>query len=982
MKFKSISKLIATTFITLGISSFSYTDNNAATYNTRTPITVGYYEIPGFFQNTIKNGKEDYTGYANELINIVLSSNNYDIAFKRIISYKDVSEHKDFDLFFGLPNIPDYSNLLFSNMPMFQGSYNLYTKQDNSTYAIGDFKNYNGINIGVLSYENNISSLKNFASEKNFTYVENKFTNYNELTSALNNGIIDAIYLSSLYKIYKIKTLATTEFTPYFFATNDSKKKNIIDEIDSTLFKLYDYSPSYFSDLQDKYYQTNESDATVVFTKEETLFLDEYKKKTLNVLVDPNWAPFEYIDSNNQYSGIMRAVFDKISTNYGLNFKYFFDDSYKNTVALYKDKVDIFSCIANDYEFALENDYKITTPIFNSGIRIVKSDNSNPQFDNYGITAGTSIARYFDLFLPEYKYIQYPTIDALYDGLVNGEVNQILVLTLSSFYFQQKFKNITFTINDFAINRGNHFSFGIKNNTPVELYSIFDKIAASINFKIINEYYEDEIDKLPPFNLIDYILNNDSLKIIVAFVLGILIFSFALIILSIKTSSNSQIKILNNYDKNTGLYNKDTFCTYCHNLLISNSKKKYIFCLLKINRFQVLNEVFGSDEGNIYLKKVADYFKVRYKGRRDLVYGAIESDIFGLMLEYSPTTMDEIAFLSREISQKFFNNQNSFFIGFYIIENNYESVYDFIDYAYLATEKAHNQRNYHGNFAFYDENMISKIQESNFYSEDISRALTEDEIKIYFQPQVRISDNEIVSAEALVRWVHPIKGYIPNGKFISVLESSGKIFELDKYVWRKSIEFLANHKEYKNLKISLNISKADLFYSETPRIIDDLLREFSVESNKVSFEITESAYVENPNLLNIFITEMHLLGIKVGMDDFGSEYSSLNMLKNFNLDYLKIDMNFLKPSQNMLDDESASSEERRSEIIIQSVINMANALNIPSIFEGVEKTSEYQLVKDAKATIIQGYYFSKPIEESSFLELLKIGKIEGKDYHE
>ena len=259
-----------------------------------------------------------------------------------------------------------------------------------------------------------------------------------------------------------------------------------------------------------------------------------------------------------------------------------------------------------------------------------------------------------------------------------------------------------------------------------------------------------------------------------------------------------------------------------------------------------------------------------------------------------------------------------------------------------------------------------------FTFEDIDYALENGEFCCYLQPKCNAETGTIVGAEALVRWNHPKYGVIPPGWFVPVLERAGRICHVDMFVWRFVAEMLGRwEREGRNLvPVSVNVSMMDINQMDVADVIGGLLNEYSVDARLLQVEITESAVAKNLPIVEGTIRKLHARGIVVLMDDFGSAYSSLNMLKDINVDVIKLDMKFIE-----LSDENAGKGMK----IIQSMIIMAKKLHLMIIAEGAQTKEQVDRLKALGCGYIQGYYFYPPLPVKQ-METLLAERADGRHY--
>ena len=240
----------------------------------------------------------------------------------------------------------------------------------------------------------------------------------------------------------------------------------------------------------------------------------------------------------------------------------------------------------------------------------------------------------------------------------------------------------------------------------------------------------------------------------------------------------------------------------------------------------------------------------------------------------------------------------------------------------------------------------------------MDKALENHEFQVYLQPKYSTKKEELSAAEALVRWIHPELGMINPGVFIPLVEENGLIGELDEYVWRETAAKIRDWKRRlgRSIPVSVNVSRVDLSDPELPEKMRGIAAENGLERGEMHLEITESAYTENSDQIIRAVNRLRDDGFPIEMDDFGSGYSSLNMITSLPIDTLKLDMQFVR----------TAFGERKDTRLLEGVIGLAKSLELPIIAEGVETAEQMQTLKAMGCDIIQGYYFSRPLPVEEF----------------
>ncbi len=412
----------------------------------------------------------------------------------------------------------------------------------------------------------------------------------------------------------------------------------------------------------------------------------------------------------------------------------------------------------------------------------------------------------------------------------------------------------------------------------------------------------------------------------------------------------------------TGLY---------HNCAFMGEVDKYIeqiqlgtYCLVAIDveHFRLFNKIYGRKSGDELLVYIAECIK-KIQNNYEGIGGYLGGDNFAILM---PNKMELIESLWEDITKgvRQWSNTVGYLpaFGIYVVDNLGTSPEIMYDRA--TTALSHVIGKYTHRICVYEADMEEKLEEELNLLSEIQSALENSEITFFAQPQCDISTGKIVGAESLVRWMHGTKGMIPPGVFIPVLEKSGFIADLDRYVWKKVCEWLRSciDRGYHPVPVSINVSRIDIFSMDVPAYLTELIQTYQLSANLLKVEITESAYAESNDKIIGTVQELRDAGFLVMMDDFGSGYSSLNMLKDVAVDVLKLDMRFLD-----IDDEH---KEEKGIGILESVVNMARLMGLPIIVEGVETQKQEKFLIDMGCRYTQGYYYYKPLPIEKFEELL------------
>ncbi|MCG9084263.1 bifunctional diguanylate cyclase/phosphodiesterase [Laribacter hongkongensis] len=378
-----------------------------------------------------------------------------------------------------------------------------------------------------------------------------------------------------------------------------------------------------------------------------------------------------------------------------------------------------------------------------------------------------------------------------------------------------------------------------------------------------------------------------------------------------------------------------------------------------IDNFKYINKFHGFDFGNTVLKYT--YQKFANQLRQHEHIARISDDNYALLLEdISP---ERLSNLFDPTSHK--DASIYFSAGIYQVNDPQENINTMLDKAAIAAKKVKGLINKH--YAFYTEQMEAASIHNEKLKSSIKTAFAADEFVAFYQPKVDISSNKITGCEALARWKKPDGKFISPGEFIPLCEQTGMIIELDMIIYEKSLKFLRNNLENNIpcVPVSINFSKLHLASEDFFQKIKEKLNKYEIPPKLIEIELTESALFSDFDIMCRFARQLQEHGFLVAMDDFGSGYSSLNMLKNMPIDILKIDKEFL----------SSSADNTKRDIIFTGIAKMANSLGLSIVVEGVETADDVELMQKSGCHIAQGYYFSRPIPEDAFSSALRNGTI-------
>ena len=413
----------------------------------------------------------------------------------------------------------------------------------------------------------------------------------------------------------------------------------------------------------------------------------------------------------------------------------------------------------------------------------------------------------------------------------------------------------------------------------------------------------------------------------------------------------------------TGGYNRRGFLRITERLLNKvPDRTKYAVLFFNVKNFKVVNELFGVESGDVVLQNI--FRTLTHSKLSPVITARVESDHFVCLVENKNLDFEE---LTSVCDNKFVKDGKCMNLiircGIFYVEEKPMKISGMIDRAKLA--KRYIIDEYVQPYMVYDHSMqVAYIDKAKLAGE-LQEGIAKEQFKVYYQPVIDTKTGKIASAEALIRWIHPDKGFISPALFIPVLEENGHISELDFYVLKKVWQFINDRCENNKfvVPISVNLSWMD-FYDEI--MMEKILKEMdrfreNGREHMARFEITETSYAAIRENRSGILESLRIKNAKILLDDFGSGFSSFGMLQDYDFDILKIDMSFIRKI----------GENPKTKSIVHSIIGMAHEIGIKTVAEGVETEEQVSFLRQSGCDYIQGYYYSKPLPEEEFVEFLE-----------
>ncbi len=416
-------------------------------------------------------------------------------------------------------------------------------------------------------------------------------------------------------------------------------------------------------------------------------------------------------------------------------------------------------------------------------------------------------------------------------------------------------------------------------------------------------------------------------------------------------------------DQLTGLLTQKTFLQQLPEIISDDNHTKYYIVYFDIASFKLINELFNMETGDIILKTAASYFNTII-GKRGIATH-LSADAFALLMPDELLDMDLLVQgLDAMMHSLSIYRNITFYAGVYPIDNIYLSPEQMLDRAHLAMSSARKLKL--RRYMTYDDDMRNKLREERLIAKEMELALLNGQFFVKFQPIYQLKDDMEqtvpLAGEALLRWQHPQQGMISPQKFIPIFEKNGFINRIDRYAWEQACHFLSRQKDWglPVYPVSINISHVNFYDVSFVDYLQRLLRKYDLKPWMLWLELTEKSYSHSPEQFFKTLRRLKSCGFQVIMDAFGSNFSSVKLLQNLTIDMIKIDLrSFYNQPQN-----------QRADIILGTIVELANRLGIKVIIEGVETKELASKMFHMGCHTMQGFYYSKPLTSDSYIEFL------------
>ena len=851
-------------------------------------------------------------------------------------------------------------SMLFPDLPMGSEDYYVFVDPDNKEVSSSDATTLNGKRVGVNKDSIQADYYRDWArhNKVNAEVVE-LTTSEDESLQMLEDHKLDAyVTVDSFVNPERAMPMFIVGSSDFFFAVNKNRP-DLLADLNSALSAIQKENRHFNHQMFERYIRS--AGANAFLSTEETEWLSAHGP--IRVGYQDNYLAFCATDKDSgKLTGALKDYLDYASDCLQ-NAQLAFDPKAYPTAeaaldALKSGEVDcVFPASFGGYDSEKQG-IVVTPPLMSTDIYAVvrQADMNNFTNREHVVVAVNEGNPNYDAFLVDH----FPTWQTVYyettaDCLKAVSENMADCVLISSY----RYNNISrlcerYHLTTFPTAVGLDSCFAVEKGST-ELYAILAKVVNQVPATTVNSALSYYISEDAKRTLGDFL--SDNMLVVLAAVAGVMLVIVLAMLRSMRAEKLAKGLIsATEIDALTGLYNRDYFFEYANRIRRERPNVPMDAIVLNIERFHSINALNGWEFGDQVLRVLGNDIRIFATEAAGIAgrFGADRFDIFCQHVDDYQSVYDRLQGKLEAVAP---NASIRLRMGVLPEQTELEPIQMF-DMARTACSMARGHFKEH--VIVFDEQVRERELFEQRLLNDLRRALDSYEFEVYYQPKfdIRVDPPVLVSTEALIRWRHPELGMIAPDDFISLFERNGKIEEVDKYAWDEAARQVARWRAQfgVTIPVSVNLSRVDVFDPMLEDTLDGILLENGLDHAAMRLEVTESAYMENADQLIRVVKSLRKKGYTVEMDDFGSGYSSLNMLSSIPIDVLKMDRAFI---QNVDNDEKAVQ-------LVDLILEIAKSLDVLVVAEGVETESQLQLLKRMGCAIVQGYYFSCPLHPSDF----------------
>ena len=932
-------------------------------------IKIGYIDQWDF----IKDSHGTYTGYGVEYLDKVseITGWKYEFILDNWENCLNNLESGEIDFVCTAQATEDrMQKFLYSNLAFGYENTILYTDDESNIYY-EDYEAMKNLKVGLMTGSYHSEAFMNVIDEYDLSLEPVYYATEPDIMEALEKDEVQLAAVGSLFSSRKAKVVGIYGACPFYCITG-KQNEELMDQLNRALERIKIENPGLESELVEKYYNEGKISSKPLFTKEENEFIKNSDVITVKLMLGSK--PLSY-EKNGKPAGIFVDYLELLSEKSGLEFDIQLQSTpttmEEETEKLVKEDYLMLRAKRALYNTTVSDDLINTTTLVNTQLAyVMKRDRIGESVGENATFAITNEMGYLAGLLKEqsdgYKVMYYNSTQECMEAVLEGEADIAIQDSYMVTYWMQKPEYM----DKLAECPGDDFYNGMCLITSPD-----NEMLIEILNKSIHHITAEEHDKVVTMQLLMNPYEQGIGDLVYKFWLPILVIIIillaALAIYTVLMRGITQLQLQKQeteilqkkvqIDPVSKAYNRAYFYETAKGM-IQDATEDMCIVMMDIMNFKVVNDLYGMANGDRVLSQIARELE-KLGQDKEFIVSRFSGDHFYMCMKRAD--FEKITFPKK--FKAFVGNMDlNVTYGVFFVEDHKDVPINIMcDRASLA---AHNKDGKILDYIkYYSDAERTKILKEQEIENEMEQAMDEKQFCVYVQPKYDLSREQIVGGEALVRWKHPTKGMIPPFEFIGVFEKNGFIIRLDYFVWEETCKILSRLKKegYGGYPISINVSRAHFYGNGLMEKLQGLIEKYEIEPRELELEITETICAEDPEIIYKKVRQLQEAGFKVAMDDFGSGYSSLNMLKEMPLDIIKMDLKFLDGGDN----------EEKSHYILQTLISLAQNMKLLVVVEGVETKVQVEFLRDIGSYYAQGYYFSKPVESDIYESMLKENKV-------
>lgn len=941
----------------LGSGSVKAESTNTKSERSNLKLRVGWYESYGFAM-TDEDGNR--TGLICDYLDEIAKYTGWEYEYVDGTAAELIKllESGEVDVLGGMLKHSTVEGVLA--FPEYSSGY-IYTTlnalYDNTDINTSDYATLQGIIVGVNRKDTeNIHKLDDFLKTNNLSVTRVSYDSYVDLKNALENGEVDSILTSDVQPSLGQRIVASFAQQPLYLATRPDEVQ-LLSMLNSALGRINSADPDFLTKQKLKHFPQYVSDK-VSLSQHEREYIS--KLSPLKVAININQPPLQYFNKDGTADGIVTSIMEELTASTGIQFQYVPVENDAEARALVDvKKLDMVAGVNSYYDAAKVYNVVRTAdymPI-SMGYAMNKGVTKMPTNPTVAIVNGRNGA-----FLESGDVaVEYNTIDECLKAVNTGKADYAPISLYVYDYLARghSYRNVSYVP---LVNMESGLCLGIVKPVSPELLTILNKAVNTMSDATIQRIIMDKtVNYQSDINFSDFVNSNPISTIAVLLAaMAVVVVALIIYIFVLRNRARNSLYEAANIDDVTRHINFKRFKALAESYI--KTGKAYALIFFDIDKFKVVNDIFGHEKGNKILKSISDILEQKLDN--DELYTRVNADNFNVLMRYHSDCdiVERITDIAERISNCIDGYHIDLSFGIYKIGTDVDEVDAMSDRANIARRAIKDRVD--AFYAFFDEGVRSSILKEKELENIMDSALDSGEFKLFLQPKFDLKTEHIMGAEALVRWNSTERGMIYPNDFIPLFEKNGFIRQLDKYMFEQACHFISELQLPKGAQmpvISVNLSRIHL---NNLGLVDELVeiaKRYGVETNTIEIELTESAMFDNANRMIKAMQELKEAGFILSIDDFGTGYSSLSTLKNLPVDCIKFDRGFLL--------EGTVSARGRS--IIANLIRLTRALGLTTVAEGVETIEQVELLRNVGCDCAQGYYYAKPMPAEQFKELME-----------